>query len=162
MSSQFEAFKKQITNPVKFRLFMLRKLPSAWFAGLKIESLTQEKAVISVKYSWFNQNPFRSVYVGILSMASEVSTGILCMGALYNRKPAVSMLVVKNEGHYYKKATGRILFTCKDGMAINATVERAIETGESTSINCHTVGTNAVGETVAEFYFTWSFKVRQH
>ena len=83
------------------------------------------------------------------------------MGALYNRKPAVSMLVIKNEGYYYKKATGKILFTCTDGMAINAAVEKAIETGESTSSNCHTTGTNAEGETVAEFYFTWSFKARR-
>lgn len=140
---------------------MLSKLPSAWFAGLKVEILTQEKAVTSVRYSWFNQNPFRSVYVGILSMASEVSTGILCMAALYKRNPAVSMLVVKNEGHYYKKAVGRILFTCNDGIAISNAVEQAIQTGEGTSYNCHTVGTNQAGEVVAEFYFTWSFKARK-
>jgi hypothetical protein len=140
---------------------MLRKLPSVWFAGLKIESLTAEQAAISIKYSWFNQNPFRSVYVGILSMASEVSTGILCMGALYTRKPSVSMLVVKNEGHYYKKAVGKIIFTCTDGKAIDEAVERAISTGEGTSINCHTIGTNSDGEMVAEFYFTWSFKAKR-
>ncbi len=140
---------------------MLTKLPSAWFAGLRVESLTEEKAVISVRYSWFNQNPFRSVYVGILSMASEVSTGILCMASLYKRNPAVSMLVVKNEGHYHKKAVGKILFTCSDGIAIAEAVERAIATGEGTTHNCHTVGTNEAGEVVAEFYFTWSFKARK-
>ena len=139
---------------------MLRKLPSAWFAGLKIEYLSQERAIISIRYKWFNQNPFRSIYVGVLSMASEVSTGILCMGALYKRVPAVSMLVVKNEGHYYKKATGKVLFTCADGKAINEAVERSISTGEGTTINCHTIGTNESGEKVAEFYFTWSFKAK--
>ena len=140
---------------------MLQKLPSAWFAGLRIEELTEEKAVISVRYSLFNQNPFRSIYVGILSMASEVSTGILGMGALYKRKPAVSMLVVKNEGHYFKKAVGKILFTCSDGNAILEAVEKAISTGEGTTHNCHTIGTNEAGEIVAEFYFTWSFKARK-
>ena len=140
---------------------MLKKLPSAWFAGLKVEELSEQKAVISVRYSWFNQNPFRSVYVGILSMASEVSTGILCMGALYNRKPSVSMLVVKNEGHYYKKAIGKILFTCNDGIAINEAVERSVLTGEGITINCHTTGTNEAGEIVAEFWFTWSFKAKK-
>ena len=139
---------------------MLSKLPSAWFAGLKVESLTEEQAIISVKYKWFNQNPFHSIYVGILSMASEVSTGILAMAALYKRNPAVSMLVVKNEGHYYKKAVGKIIFTCNDGKAISDAVEKAIETGEGTTYNCHTIGTNEAGEVVAEFYFMWSFKAR--
>lgn len=139
---------------------MLSKLPSAWFAGLKVVKLTEEEAVVSVRYKWFNKNPFRSIYVAVLSMPSEVSTGILCMGALYKRNPAVSMLVVKNEGHYYKKAIGKILFTCKDGKAINSAVEKAIVSGEGTTINCHSVGTNEENEVVAEFYFTWSFKAR--
>jgi hypothetical protein len=140
---------------------MLTKLPSAWFAGLKIEKLSPEEAVVSVRYKWFNKNPFRSIYVAVLSMPSEVSTGILCMGALYKRTPAVSMLVVKNEGHYYKKAVGKISFTCTDGLMINAAVEQAIATGKGTTINCHTIGTNEQGEMVAEFYFTWSFKARK-
>jgi hypothetical protein len=70
------------------------------------------------------------------------------------------MLVVKNEGHYYKKAVGKILFTCNDGKAVSAAVENAIATGEGTTFNCHTTGTNEAGEVVAEFYFTWSFKAR--
>ena len=140
---------------------MLTKLPSAWFAGLKVVKLTDEEAVVSVQYKWFNKNPFNSIYVAVLSMPSEVSTGILCMGALYKRNPAVSMLVVKNEGHYYKKAIGKILFTCKDGKAINEAVEQAMVTGEGTTVNCHSVGTNEQNEVVAEFYFTWSFKARK-
>ncbi len=141
---------------------MLTKLPAAWFAGLRVEHLTAEEAVVSVRYKWFNKNPFQSIYVGILSMPSEVSTGILCLGALYKRTPAVSMLVVKNEGHYYKKAVGKVWFKCSDGIAINEAVENAISTGEGTTVNCKTVGTNDQGEVVAEFYFTWSFKARNH
>ncbi len=160
MNPNFQHFKKQITNQFKFRLFMLTKLPSAWLAGIKIESFTEEVASISVRYKWFNKNPFNSIYVGVLSMPSEVSTGILCMGALYNRKPAVSMLVVSNEGYYFKKATGKITFTCNDGVAINEAVESAIATGQGTTVKCHTTGMNEQNEMVAEFYFTWSFKAR--
>lgn len=139
---------------------MLTKLPSAWFAGLRIDKLTTEQAVVSVRYKWFNKNPFRSIYVAVLSMPSEVSTGILCMAALYKRSPAVSMLVVKSDGQYFKKATGKVVFTCSDGQAIHAAVDEAITTGEATTINCYTVGTNEQGEVVADFHFTWSFKVK--
>lgn len=154
-------FIRQLANPLKFQIFMLTQLPSAWFAGLQIEKLTEQQAIISVSYKWFTKNPFRSIYVAVLSMPSEVSTGILCMGALYKRTPAVSMLVVKNQGAFYKKAVGKIFFSCKDGDQINEAVEKAIATGESVTVDCHTIGTNEQSEVVAEFTFTWSFKARQ-
>ena len=157
----FKDFIKQLANPLRFKIFMLTQLPSAWFAGLKIEKLTEQEATISVRYKWFNKNPFRSIYMAVLSMTSEVSTGILCMGALYKRTPAVSMLVVKNEGAYYKKAVGKIMFSCKDGEKINEAVEQAIATGESVRVDCKTTGFNEQNEVVAEFSFTWSFKARR-
>ena len=157
----FKDFIKQLANPLRFKIFMLTQLPSAWFAGLKIEKLTEQEATISVRYKWFNKNPFRSIYMAVLSMTSEVSTGILCMGALYKRTPAVSMLVVKNEGAYYKKAVGKIMFSCKDGDKINEAVEQAIASGESVTVDCKTTGFNEQNEVVAKFSFTWSFKARR-
>lgn len=141
---------------------MLSKLPAAWFAGLRIEKLDETEAVVSVRYKWFNKNPFRSIYVAVLAMPSEVSTGILAMASLYKRQPAVSMLVVKSDGNYIKKAVGKICFSCKDGRKINAAVEASITSGESVTIDCHTVGTNEQNEVVATFNYTWSFKARQN
>lgn len=71
------------------------------------------------------------------------------------------MLVVQNEGFFYKKATGQIIFTCKDGSRVYAAIEQAIKTGEGTTVTCNSKGTNEAGEIVAEFNFTWSFKVRK-
>lgn len=160
MNVNFIHFKKQLTSPVAFNLFLLTKLPSAFFAGLKIQALSEKVAVISVRQKWFNKNPFHSIYFGMLAMAAEVSTGILCIGNLYKRKPAVSMLVVKNEGFFYKKATGKILFLCEDGDKVIAAVEQSIQSGEGTTVTCNSKGTNEAGELVAEFNFTWSFKAK--
>jgi len=79
---------------------------------------------VSIPFKWFSQNPFRSTYFACLSMAAEMSTGALALGHLYKRKPTVSMLVVKTEGEYFKKAVGRTYFTCEDGAAIQSAVER--------------------------------------
>ena len=140
---------------------MFTKLPSAWFAGLRIVSLSSNQSVISVQQKWFNKNPFNSIYFAILSMAAEVSTGILCMGSIYNRNPAVSMLVISSQGHFYKKATGKILFTCTDGNQVDEAVERSIATGEGVTVICKSVGTNVKQEIVADFLFTWSFKAKK-
>ena len=139
---------------------MLSKLPAAFLAGLRIEVFDETKAVVAVKQKWFNKNPFGSIYFAVLTMAAEMSTGVLCMGNIYKRKPAVSMLVVKTEAFFYKKATGKILFTCLDGSAITRLVEDAIATGEGKTIACQSTGRNELGEVVAEIYCTWSFKAK--
>ncbi len=143
-------------------MFMLFKIPAAFIAGLKVESVTSEAASVSVRSKWVNKNPFRSIYFAVLSMAAEMSTGILCMAALYKRKPAVSMLIVKIEGSFLKKATGKITFICNDGSIANQAVERAIATGEGTTIKCTSTGVNEQGEIIASFFCTWSFKTKTH
>jgi hypothetical protein len=142
-------------------MFLLAKLPAAFFAGLKVQELTPESAAIGVRQKWFNKNPFHSIYFAVLAMAAEVSTGILCLSAIYKRNPAISMLVIKNEGFFYKKATGKIIFSCRDGTNIKAAIEQTIQTGAGTTVTCNTRGINEAGELVAEFNFVWSFKAKK-
>lgn len=162
MNPSFRAFQQQITNPIKFRLFMLQRLPSALFAGLRVKALDEHHSIVTVKYKWFNQNPFKSMYFAVQSMAAEMSTGLLASGQVYKRNPAVSMLVVGLEAKFVKKAVDTISFTCADGDAINEVVESSIATGEGKTIRCYSVGTNLAGEVVSEFWITWSFKARPH
>jgi hypothetical protein len=160
LNPNFGAFRKQLASPFAFRMFLLAKVPSAFFAGLKLERLSMEEAATSVKYKWFNKNPFSSLYFAVLSMAAEASTGILGMSAVYKREPSVSLLIVRIEGSFMKKAIGKIIFTCADGVKIQQAVEDAIVSGESKSVTCESIGKNEAGEIVARFYCTWSFKAR--
>jgi hypothetical protein len=150
-------FFELMRHPVKFRMFLLTKLPAAYFAGLRIVSADGTKCVVSVPFKWFTQNPFGSIYFACLSMAAEMSTGALAMAAIYKRPQKVSMLVVSSEAQFLKKAKGVIYFTCKDGATIASAVEEAIQNGTST-ITITSEGVNAEGENVANFSFTWSFK----
>ena len=160
MNANFHLFKRQITNQVKYRLFMLSKLPMGFISGLKVVELNEPRAAVAVRFKWVTQNPFRSIYFAVLSMAAELSTGILAFGQIYQRKPAVSMLVVKVEAEFYKKAVGKIIFTCTDGNKIADAVEQTIATGEGVTIQCVSVGLNEANEEVARFIFTWSFKAK--
>ncbi|HEY8397852.1 MAG TPA: DUF4442 domain-containing protein [Flavihumibacter sp.] len=154
-------FLQLVKHPLKFRLFMLMKLPSAFFSGVRVVEVSEEQCQVSVPFKWFSQNPFRSTYFACLAMAAEMSTGILAMAQTWQRKPAVSMLVTGLEAIYTRKATGKTIFTCMDGVAIRETVERAVTTGEAQTIKVKSVGTNRSGEEVAVFYITWSFKSKQ-
>jgi len=149
-------------HPVKFRMFLFAKLPSAFFSGVRIRDMDEMHCQVTVPYKWFSQNPFRSTYFACLSMAAEMSTGALAMAHLNKLSPPVSMLVIKTEGAYFKKATGKTTFTCNDGIAMKNTIEKAIATGEGESFTATSTGVNEAGEKVAEFLITWSFKAKKN
>ncbi|MFY8090696.1 MAG: DUF4442 domain-containing protein [Chitinophagaceae bacterium] len=160
MNPQYNEFYKTITNPIKYKLFMLFKLPMGFLSGLKLINLQPHNAKVQVKYKWLNQNPFSSIYFAVLAMAAELSTGLLAFAQIHKRQPNVSMLVVKNEAEFYKKAVGKILFTCNDGQKVIDAIEHTIATKEGVTVACESIGVNEQGETVAKFVFTWSFKAK--
>ncbi len=158
MNSSQSDFFKLANNSFKFRLFLLYKLPAAFFSGIKVQEINEEKCITSVPYKWPTQNPFRSIYFASLAMAAEMSTGAIALSNVYKRKPSISMMVTRMEATYFKKATGTIFFTCVQGKEIALIIDEAVETGEGKSIVAKSTGKNKSGEIVAEFLFTWSFK----
>lgn len=142
-------------------MFLFSKLPSAYFAGVRVKHLDEQKCETTVPFKWFSQNPFRSTYFACLSMAAEMSTGALAMIHLAD-KPPVSMLVLKVNGDYKKKAVGVTTFTCDQGEVIKKAIEETIATGEPQIVNLSSIGRNGNGETIAEFEISWSFMKRKN
>lgn len=160
MNSSFNTFKDIITNPLKFRFFLLTKLPAAFFVGLRLKNIDTEKCSIGVRHSWFSKNPFKSMYFAAEAMAAEMSIGLLAFGYIYKQPKKVSMLVVKMEADYFKKGTGKIKFTSNDGKAIENAINETIRTGEGVTLICESIGKNEADQIVASFKFTWSFKAK--
>ncbi|HEX4849677.1 MAG TPA: thioesterase [Puia sp.] len=161
MSTPNAAFINIVRRPAKFRMFLFRNLPSAFFSGVRVQTLDEKHCITSVPFKWFSQNPFRSTYFACLSMAAEMSSGLLALSRVYRSQPPISMLIVKTEANYFKKAVGVTNFLCEDGLLVSEAIEKAIATGEGQLCSCTSIGTNQDGEKIAEFIFTWSFKVRK-
>jgi hypothetical protein len=161
MGPQPSSFIRILKNPFKFRYFLFSRLPSALASGVRVREADETRCVVSVPYRWFTRNPFRSTYFACLAMAAEMSTGALAMMHVYRRKPSVATLVTGMEARFLKKATGRTTFVCTDGADILEAIELAQRTGEGQELRVRSVGTNNSGEMVAEFFITWSFKVRK-
>lgn len=147
-------------TPRKINFFTLFKLPSAYFCGVKVKSISEEKSVIAVKHKWINQNPFKSMFWAIQGMAAELSTGILVMQAIDKSNTKVSMLVTNMNATFTKKATGRIVFECNDGLAIKEAIQKSVDTGEGQTILVTSEGVNKDGVSVSKFEFEWSLKVK--
>lgn len=130
----------------------------AFLSGLRIVEFDKSRTRVSVPFKFLNKNPFRSVYFAVLSMAAELSSGVIALDAVSESSVPVSMLVLKMRAEFLKKAKSKIVFTCNDGEKIRATVRKSIETGEGQTIEVHSSGTDTTGDKVAEFVFEWTFK----
>jgi len=150
--------KFSIKNLNKFLLF---KLPSAYFSGVRVKSITSKEAVATVKHKWINQNPFKSLYWATQGMASELATGILVMKGIQDSGKKVSMLVRHQQGTFTKKAIGRINFICKDGHLIDEAIQKSIETGEGQTVTMVSEGFDQQGDSVSKFEYTWGLKVKK-
>jgi len=144
----------------KLNLFLLFKLPAAFFCGVRVKAINENSCISSVKYKWINQNPFNSLYFAVLAMAAELTTGVLVMYYIKKHRVNMSMLVTANQSLFTKKAVGRINFTCNQGKEIEKVILNAIETKEAQQIELISIGINTVNEQVAEMKFQWSIKVR--
>jgi len=141
--------------------FLMFKLPSAFLCGVKLRELELAKAVVTVTYRWINQNPFKSMYFAVQSMAAELATGALVIKKIKESGKPISMLVTNHSGKFTKKAVGKITFTCMDGEAIEKALTKTIETGEGQTILMKSIGIDESGEQVSLYEFEWSVKLKQ-
>ena len=147
-------------TPRKINTYMFFKLPSAFFCGVRVVSISDTEAVVKVKHRWINQNPFKSLYWAVQGMASEFASGILVIQEIKKVNKKISMLVTHQEGRFTKKATGKVVFKCEDGQLIQQAIQKSIDTGEGQIIHLKTDGVDEAGDVVSQFVYEWSIKVK--
>ena len=147
-------------TPQKINAFMFFKLPLAYWAGVRVSELSRTKAVVTIKHRWMNQNPFRSMFWAAQGMAAEMSTGVLVIQEIRLANRNISMLVTHQGGFFYKKAVGRITFSCEDGELVKNAIRQSVNTGEGQQIVMESKGINEEGVVVCNFKFQWSIKVK--
>lgn len=145
----------------KINAFTFFKLPSAWWCGVRLKYIDKQKAIVTVKHRWFNQNPFKSMFWAVQGMAAEFSTGTMVIDQIKESGKNVSMLVANNTANFSKKATGRITFTCEDGHLIKEALDKTIASGEGETIWMKSVGVNEDGVVVSTFRFEWTLRVKR-
>ncbi|MDB4297239.1 DUF4442 domain-containing protein [Flavobacteriaceae bacterium] len=142
----------------KLNKIIILKLPSAYLCGVRLKELTESDCKTSVKFRWINQNPFKSIYFAVLAMAAELATGALVLRKTENIR--ISTLVLGMSAQFHKKAVGRITFSCNQGLDVDNYIRKAIATKEGVVFPLKALGVDAEGDTVAEFVFEWTIKVK--
>ena len=147
-------------TPSKLNTYLLFKLPSAYFTGVRTKHIDDTTCVVTVKHRWINQNPFKSMFWAVQGMAAELTTGALVMKKIKESGQKISMLVANNNATFTKKATGRITFKCEEGFKIDEAITEAIKTGEGQTVWLSANGINKEGIEVSSFNFEWTLKVK--
>ena len=147
-------------TPSKLNTYLLFKLPSAYFTGVRTKHIDDSRCIVTVKHRWINQNPFRSMFWAVQGMAAELTTGALVMKKIRDSGKSISMLVANNNATFTKKATGRITFKCEEGIKIDKAIKNAIDTGEGQTVWLNADGVNKDGIKVSSFNFEWTLKVK--
>ena len=148
-------------SPSKLNYFLMFKLPSAYFCGVRTKFLNETTCITTVKHRWINQNPFNSMYFAVQAMAAELSTGAMVIAQIKDSGQRISMLVAQNKASFTKKATGKLEFTCNDGHLISEAIQETIKTGEGQTFWMKSVGLNEDGLAVSTFEFEWTVRLKQ-
>ena len=151
---------KQLTSRLLFNIYLLRNLPAAWFIGCRVIEINDNKCVIKLPFSWFSQNPFRSIYFAAQCAAAELSTGLPTAVAITG-KASTAMLLVGIETKFYKKADSTSYFICEEAKLAQEAVNEAILSGEAKQFTLNSVGYNEANEVISETKVSWSVKKRQ-
>ncbi len=147
-------------KPSQINSYTLFKLPSVYLCGVRVKSVNANSCIVTVRHRWINQNPFKSLFWAVQGMAAELSTGALVMNCIKDSNQQISMLILNNKASFFKKATGRITFTCTDGLQIKEAINKAISTGEGQTCWMKAEGVNEEGLTISVFKFEWTIKVK--
>ena len=143
-----------------FNRFLFLKLPSAFLCGVRLRSLNQERAVVTVTLNFLNKNPFKSMFWAVQGMAAELATGAIILSEVRSSTVPISMLVIRNEAEFLKKAKGKITFTCTDVALVKNQFAKHLQSETGTRFWMQSEGVDEQGEVVSRFRFEWSVKAK--
>ncbi len=148
-------------SPFFFRLMLIRVLPLAWLAGLRLLRNDEQSCSVGLRYGYLTKNPFGSIYFAALAMAAEMSTGLPALMFIRNAKLNCSMLVTDFRARYFKKAVGQIVFKFESVKTMQQAIAEAAADPLGRSYTAISRGYNADGDLVAEMEVQWSFRARK-
>lgn len=148
-------------TPKKINLYLLKELPSAYLAGVRVTQIDNQSCMVKVKLRWFNQNPFKSLYFAVQNMGAEMATGALVIQAIKESGVGISMLVLHQKSQFTKKALGTISFYCDQGTFVKEKVKEAVERQEGVTFWVQSKGVDEIGDTVGVYDFEWTLKKRK-
>ncbi len=143
------------------RTFALTKVPLIAWTGARVVVVDDERCVVRVRLRRRTRNHLGSMYFGVLMVGADVAGGLLAFRRVATAGRPVSFVFKDAQATFHKRAEGDTFFTCADGAAITAAVDRTRSSGERVHLPVQVVATvpDRLGvEPAATFVLTLSVK----
>jgi acyl-coenzyme A thioesterase PaaI-like protein len=145
------------------RLWAFLKIPMLAFVRPSVVELNNDRVVIRLRLTRRTKNHLGSMYFAALCAGADAAGGLIAFRMIQKSGKKVSLIFKSFEAEFLKRPEGDVHFTCEEGAAIRALVERVIASGEREHIPVHvtaTVPAKFGDEPVAKFVLTLSLKAR--
>ena len=145
------------------RLWALKNVFLLGLVMPKILEVNERRCVVRIPLNWRTRNHLRSMYFGALCIGADVAGGLIAFHLMQQKKTPVAFVFKDIRGEFLKRPEDDVHFTCEDGEAIQALMQRTIESGErqETTVRVTATVPKKLGdEPVATFALTLSLKKR--
>ncbi len=146
------------------RTFAFAKIPLLFYIKPSVVRRTEAETVIMIPFLRRNRNHLNSMYFGTLCIGADIAGGYIVTRLMKKERKRKPSLVFKDfQARFLRRPEGDTHFTCKDGLAIQAAIERAKESMERVEVPVQVVATVPMisgDEPVAEFNLTLSLRFK--
>jgi acyl-coenzyme A thioesterase PaaI-like protein len=144
------------------RSWSFAKVKMLWLTSPSVIELNDERTVVRIPLNWRTKNHLGSMYFGVLCIGADCAGGLIAMKEIQKSGKKISLIFADFKAEFHKRPEGDVHFTCEDGAAIRALVQRTIASGERESIPVTVIATvpKISNEPVASFVLTLSLKAR--
>jgi acyl-coenzyme A thioesterase PaaI-like protein len=151
-----------LVKTLRLRMLGWARIPLLASVRPSVVALDEAHCVVKVPLRRFTKNHHGSMYFGALAIGADIAAGLLAVELIRQRRAGLSLLFKAFGAEFLKRPEGDVYFTCEDGPAIAALVEKVLATGERQTAPVRVRGDlrTAEGgwETVAEFTLELSLK----
>jgi len=142
------------------RLFGITKVPMIYYCRPSVIYNDKEKLEIKIPLNRKTKNHLNSMYFGALSIGADITGGFLALPAIQNSGKKINLVFKDFNAQFLKRAESDVHFICKDGIAVNNLVAKAIETQERQNYTLKIVAKTPKisNDIIAEFNLTLSIK----
>jgi len=154
---------EKLNATLKLRAYTFFKIPLIFYVSPSIEEINSERCVVRIPLKRRTRNHLNVMYFGVLATGADCAGGLMAMRLIQESGRNVALLFKDFKADFLKRAEGDVFFTCEDGAAIRAQVDKALASDDRVNSPVRVTATvpSLLGsEPVALFELTLSLKKR--
>ncbi len=141
------------------RAWAMANVPMIGYVRPKVIEMTPQRVAVKIPLTRRTRNHLKSMYFGALNVGADLAGGFMALRHAQASGQKISFVFKDSKAQYLRRAEQDVLFTCEDGDAIRALVDKAIKTGERHELPVSITAT-AGAEVVAKFVLTLSLRAK--